>query len=867
MTPEREVTGASTPGQSASFSHLNRHIPPLAHTAMYVWHKYWGRKTWNVVGEFIKTYCPPGGVVLDPFSGSGVVAMEALKQGRRVIVCDLSPVATEITRLTIKPVDIQELRRAFERVEKKVKDKILSLYETKCRKCGKIIPMDCAVWKDGRYTEIRYENCSKCGDRQENKCFLNAFDKKKLKEIEELKIRSWYPKNRLEYSDGTPFKERQQYKSIDELFTKRNLTALAWLMEKINDEKDKDLRDFLKIAFTSMVHLCSRMRPEDQPGRRPFSGAGWTQHSYWFAKWFLEVNVWNTFERAVIGRQSLLGAKQESNEFFSRIRIASKVDDVLEEKAHVYIHNGDSIDFMKTLAERRGECVDYIFTDPPYDASVQYGELTYLWASWLGKDEAYTEELRSHEVVRNERQGKPYETYHSLLKNAFLRMYEAIKSNRFMTITFHNPTFRVRNDTIHAGVVAGFELQKIHHQPLGQKSPKALLQPFGSAQGDFYLRFYKHTTSQAAQQPGVMEDQRFERIVVETAKRIIAERGEPTPYTILINAIDPELAKNGHFRETTGGLDVRKVLEKHLDQEFVLVSVLLGDKKGEAWWFKNPSTISHLESVPLDERVEQTVLRKLQAQGKVTFTDMWKAISEEFPNSLTTDVTSIRDALETYARKSGREEWLIKENFKQAPVKRTHTRMIAILADIGKAKSYGIWIGRREQRDSISEGFPNRQGELRQYLTRDSLDGIENARNFNDVEFVDILWLKGKKIVAAFEIETTTAMTEALKRGSNIDPKVLKYMIIPQDREEQLQRKLKSPLFADRFVQDSWKVIYAEKLDSVYAKEKEDVDVEAIQGVKMPRALAKVVKENRNQLGLFGGAEEPNEESEEEESE
>src|SRR2546426_10208516 len=23
---------------------------------MYVWHKFWGRKTWNVVGEFIKTY-------------------------------------------------------------------------------------------------------------------------------------------------------------------------------------------------------------------------------------------------------------------------------------------------------------------------------------------------------------------------------------------------------------------------------------------------------------------------------------------------------------------------------------------------------------------------------------------------------------------------------------------------------------------------------------------------------------------------------------------------------------------------------------------------------------------------------------------
>jgi len=25
------------------------------------------------------------------------------------------------------------------------------------------------------------------------------------------------------------------------------------------------------------------------------------------------------------------------------------------------------------------ESVDYVFTDPPYDASIQYGELSYLW--------------------------------------------------------------------------------------------------------------------------------------------------------------------------------------------------------------------------------------------------------------------------------------------------------------------------------------------------------------------------------------------------------------------------------------------------------------------------------------------------------
>src|SRR3989338_211238 len=102
---------------------LNRQIPPKAHTPMYNWHKFWSRKTWNVVAEFIKTYCLPNGVTFDPFAGSGVAAFEALKHGRRAIVCDILPVSTEIIRLTIKPVSLIKLQEAYKRVEDKVKNK------------------------------------------------------------------------------------------------------------------------------------------------------------------------------------------------------------------------------------------------------------------------------------------------------------------------------------------------------------------------------------------------------------------------------------------------------------------------------------------------------------------------------------------------------------------------------------------------------------------------------------------------------------------------------------------------------------------------------------------------------------------------
>ena len=69
----------STEKDSQVTNHLNRQISPQVHTPMYNWHKFWSRKTWNVVAKFIKTYCPEEGVVFDPFAGSGVVAMEALR--------------------------------------------------------------------------------------------------------------------------------------------------------------------------------------------------------------------------------------------------------------------------------------------------------------------------------------------------------------------------------------------------------------------------------------------------------------------------------------------------------------------------------------------------------------------------------------------------------------------------------------------------------------------------------------------------------------------------------------------------------------------------------------------------------------------
>ena len=78
-------------------------------------------------------------VILDPFMGGGTTVVEALRLGCRVIGIDLNPVAWFIVKTEIEPVDLDELKAAFERLAARpvawnkgrpLKETLLSLYKT-----------------------------------------------------------------------------------------------------------------------------------------------------------------------------------------------------------------------------------------------------------------------------------------------------------------------------------------------------------------------------------------------------------------------------------------------------------------------------------------------------------------------------------------------------------------------------------------------------------------------------------------------------------------------------------------------------------------------------------------------------------------
>jgi hypothetical protein len=750
--------------------------------------------------------------------------------------------------LTLRPVNSLKLLESFEGVRRRAENRIADLYIVHCLKCGKPLIADCFVREGEDLAEVRYKKCPSCEHRCETGCKPRKSDIDALAELEAKRIREWYPKNQLYYADGVPFMKKERYDSLDQLFTRRNLRAAAILHESIEQESSPQMRRFLLGAFTSMIHLCTRMCPALEAGEGNHQTAyssTWTQHSYWSAKRHLEQNVWEKFESSVTGAQGIINAKNESNEALGAVKVTEDWRKVLDGDADIAVVTDDCVELMKKMPE---ECVDYIFTDPPYDASIQYGELSYLWNAWIKEDFRYAEKIAAHEVVRNERQKKPFEVYHALLNSSFQGFYKVLRPDCSLTLTFHNPTFMVRNATVRCGVYAGFDYEHIHHQPLGQVSAKAMLQPFGSAQGDFYLRFGK-TTRPARRMEEISED-RFRRIVIETCREVIARRAEPTPYTILINQVDPVLARRGLFGTLHSGLDVKTVLEESIGNDFELVGAKLGGVSGKLWWFADKAFAARLEAVPLTERVEATVFRCLHERGRVTFTEIWDTVAREFPNSLTSDSTSITEALQLYGRKTSSGAWMLKEEIRVHLSR--HSELIAILAKIGARHGYSVWIGQREQRE-LAGGLVE-EVRLRELVSGKptALMGVKNLRPVLDM---DLLWLNGNEVVRGFEVECTTTMTSGLQRGSNLPAAVPKTMVIPEEREKDFDRKMQSPLFSEHFAKDNWTLIYFNALRQAFTKSKSRTALEPLFGFKKSATAAESSAEPNTSQRLmeFGG--------------
>lgn len=562
---------------------LEHPIAARAHDAMHVQHKYWSRKPANVVRAHIEAATGPGEIILDPFCGSGTTVSQAVITGRKCIGLDINPVAVFIARNTITPVDTGDICIAFNAIKSAIEHRIHELYVTRCPAClsNDTTRVICVHWKVHHPVKVHY-TCSRCNPRKTLQKVPDAEDLVLLEKIDAAPVPCWYPGAAI--PEGVVFNQaRRGVSKFSELFTKRNLAALSLVRAEIERATAGALKEAFLFAFTSMVHLCSRMTPV-RPSR-PLSSF-WATNSYWLPRTFMESNVWMKFESAITGPQGLLASKRDANAKVPRnVSFHESFADLASAGAHgAFLATASALDIDRLLPPCS---VDHVFTDPPYAGAIPYMELSTLWALWLGIEDQMD---REKEILVDEARGKTTTTFLASMEAFFEKAFTVLKPGRFLTFTYHNLDDAIRRGLLVAAIRAGFTLVSIVYQPPPRKSPAHTLRPFNSAIGDYIVHFHKQVAGQGL--PGDVQvtsnatAAERDRDVVTVLERILEKHGKPMTYTDIINATDVELASRGWFMDHDAG--VKRVLKRH-PEIFSRVEETIGSHHGVKWWLQRPA--------------------------------------------------------------------------------------------------------------------------------------------------------------------------------------------------------------------------------------------------------------------------------------
>jgi SAM-dependent methyltransferase len=491
-------------------------VDAKVHTPVYTMHKYFARRPWNVFNQLISHYSSPGDIVLDPFAGGGVTVVESLKLRRRVIGVDVNPLATYVTSMEVRPLGLPSFEETFLRIKSKLKDETCSLYATRCEKCNELAIADWIEWNENRRPiRLKYV-CDKCGHAAQKTAskadreLAEKIDDNFSRLIQQKKL--WYPETSIPAGDKTNSLIKHGFRFFYEMFTKRNLIALAILFDTINRLQNPDEREFLKFAFSSSLKWTSRL--SHLRGRIV---EGWAMHAYWVYPNSLEMNVWNTFERRT---KALIRGKQYSSEHIGNYcRFAHVFSDIASGAATCLLLNKSSAQLPVPT-----DSVDVIITDPPYGGNVNYGELSDFWWVWLSG--GATAEKR-HEAVINRTQGKSCDQYEEILANVFSECYRVLKPERCLVSTFNSKNIRVVASFVKAASIAGFSLHPeglLYQKPIRSYVTTFHAMQIGAFVGDFIFTFLKTEITASAMKTELPDlKRRIDELMVETSKDETAE--------------------------------------------------------------------------------------------------------------------------------------------------------------------------------------------------------------------------------------------------------------------------------------------------------------------------------------------------------
>lgn len=413
---------------------------------------------------------------------------------RHAVIGDLSPYATNIAYFYNTPVDIHALQAEVERIQTEMEEECGWMYKTLepiekgtgskkhielvegrisfvvwsdifvCPNCGQ----EYVFWNqavDHEHQSMLDDfTCPHCGTLQNKKTAHTAIEtyfdqalqqsiqrvkqvpviivgkaeKKKiqraptdydlevLRKIEEEPLSGFFPTNLLPEGLKTRDPKAKLIYHIHQFYTKRNLIALSKLYAKI---EASPLAHALRFMFTNMItrsSVMNRVHINNYFHKRGGINVGHLKGTLYVSNAPIETSI-----IAQIGDK--LSAMITVQEEINKQRCNTQ-----------YVGSADHI----TLPDNS---IDYIFTDPPFGANINYSELNSLPEPWL---RLVTN--NATEAIENPTQGKSAQTYRDLMTSCLREYYRVLKPGKWITIEFSNTSAAVWNSIQNSIQSAGF---------------------------------------------------------------------------------------------------------------------------------------------------------------------------------------------------------------------------------------------------------------------------------------------------------------------------------------------------------------------------------------------------------------------------
>lgn len=480
---------------------------------IYSAHNYHTKVPPKAVMRYILHYTKPGDIVLDGFSGSGMTGVAAQSCGRdmgelklllknelpdlewgkrRVILNDLSPAATFITYNQNRKVDAQTYHKNATQFLLDCEKEYGWMYETDHHPENGQISMNASLGNKGRINYTVWSDVFVCPTCGEEIIFTEAMAKSE---------------GSLKDSFGCPNcnrilkkKDCERAKEIvyDELLEKTvsiakqvpvliNYTFAGKKYEKVPDQDDLKLIERIKetkVKYRVPITKLPAGPNTDQP--RKSHGVEYLHQFYTHRNLLTISTIYErlrtfdetqrasmvfTFEQILMGMAKIAryvpSHYSQVNQYLSgTLYIGSQVVEVtpryiIENKINTLgkvfsVVDGVDGDFIISTGSTTeltvpDNCIDYIFTDPPFGANLNYSELSFMWEGW---HEILTN--NNAEAIMNSVQGKGLLEYQQLMTECFKEYYRVLKPNRWMTVEFHNSQNAVWNAIQEALLRAGF---------------------------------------------------------------------------------------------------------------------------------------------------------------------------------------------------------------------------------------------------------------------------------------------------------------------------------------------------------------------------------------------------------------------------